>query len=180
MCDQLYVGQLGRIFRPFQWLVSCQKSGKNPAIGNVFRLGFRIGPGVWRGLELGCLFEGQAEIAGVEPPHLFRDRGHLVSGQAKGQSGVTDGAAATVRVCHRHERYPVFAERVEDGPVDVVPPGGLDIQVDIWECLTFGGEEPFPEQPVGEGLHRRGVQGVVQDGPDAGAARLNPDGPCPG
>ena len=55
VCDQLFVGRLGRIFRPFQWLASCQKSGKNPAIGNVFRLGFRIGPGGWRGRGIGRL-----------------------------------------------------------------------------------------------------------------------------
>jgi len=46
VCDQLYVGRLSSSFRPFQWLVSCQKSSKNPATGNVLRDGFRIGPGL--------------------------------------------------------------------------------------------------------------------------------------
>ena len=45
VCDQLFVGRLSRSFRPFQRLVSCQKSSKNPATENVLRDGFRIGPG---------------------------------------------------------------------------------------------------------------------------------------
>ena len=45
VCDQLYVGRVGRSFRRLQWLVSCRKRSKNPATRNVLRLGFRIGPG---------------------------------------------------------------------------------------------------------------------------------------
>ena len=129
--------------------------------------------------ELRFLVERFPELAGVEPPHLFRDRGDFRVVETEGEASVTDGTAGPVPVDHPHQRDPAAAEVVEQPPVHVVLPGGFDVEVDVGEVLPLGGEEPFPDEVVADRFDGGGAERVVEDGPDAGPARLDADAHFP-
>ena len=125
--------------------------------------------------QLWFLFQRGAEVAGVEPPQLFRDRTDVGIRNAEGAAGIADGTAGPVRVGHRHEGYPFGPEGAKQFPVDVVPAVGFHIDVNIGQGLPFGGEEPFPDQVVADRFNDGGVQGIVQHRADTGSAGLNPN-----
>ena len=120
--------------------------------------------------ELGHAGEGAAEVGGGEAPELLGDPVHLVLVHAEGETGVADGAAGAVGVLHAHQGGALGPEAGDDGVVDLVPAGGLHVDVDVREGGAVVREEALHDQAVGHGVHVGDAQGVVDERGRAGAA----------
>ncbi len=126
-------------------------------------------------LQLGFLHEGFAEVPGREPPQLLGDFPDLAVVHAQGQAGVAHGTASAVTVLHAHQRDAFGAEALKDLPVDVVPFGAFDVDVDVRQGGTVAGEEAFKDEVVLERVHLADVDQVVDQAGGARTARGRPD-----
>ena len=106
----------------------------------------RLGP------QLGQVGEGRPGVAGPDVRERLGDRVDLTRWQAQGRTDVAYGVPHPVGVHHRDADAAVTPETVEDRLVDLAPPSGLDVDVDVGEGLTQGGEEALHEQAVAQGL----------------------------
>ena len=126
-------------------------------------------------LQLGLLHEGFAEVPGRETPQLLGDVTDLAVVHAQGQAGVAHGTASAVAVLHAHQRDAFGAEALKDLPVDVVPFGAFDVDVDVRQGGAVPGEEAFEDEVVLQRVHLADVDQVVDQAGGARTAGGRPD-----
>ena len=84
---------------------------------------------------------------------------------------VADGVADPVGVHHRDRDAPLAAVAVEDRLVDLQPPRGLHVDVDVGQRAAQRGEEPLHQQAVAQRVDPGDAEQVVDQ-----AARPRPPG----
>ena len=73
---------------------------------------------------------------------------HLDLGQTERLADLADRRARAVGVDHRDAARPLVAVTGQDHVVDVLAPGGLDVDVDVGQVLAHRVHEPFERQVV--------------------------------
>ena len=95
--------------------------------------------------------------------------------QAERGADVADGVPHPVGVHHRDAADPVGAEAVDDRVVDLHPPGGLHVDVDVGQLVAQRGEEALHQQPVAERVDVGDAQQVGDQAAGARAPRRRPN-----
>ena len=125
--------------------------------------------------QLRLLHQGFTEFPGRKPPQLLGDFADVAVVHAQRQPGVPHGTASAVPVLHAHQGDAFGPEAVKDLPVDVVPFGAFDVDVDVRQGGAVPGEEPFEDEVVLQGVHLADVDQVVDQAGGPGAAGGRPD-----
>ena len=92
------------------------------------------------------------EVSAPSVREGLRDGIDLDVGQAEGLAHLADRRPRAVRVHHRDAAGRSFPWR-EDHVVDVLAPGGLDVDVDVGQLLAHRVDEPLERQVVTERVH---------------------------
>ena len=83
--------------------------------------------------------------------------------------------AHPVGVHHRDAADPVGAEALEDGVVDLHPPGGLHVDVDVGQLVAQRGEEALHQQAVADRVDVGDAEQVGDQAAGTRAARCRPN-----
>ncbi len=126
------------------------------------------------GPQLGQLAQGHPGVAGADVRERLGDRVGLAGRHAESGADVADGVADPVGVHHRDADAALAAVLVEDRLVDLEPPRGLDVDVDVGQRLAQRGEEPLHQQAVPDRVDPGDTEQVVDQ-----AARPRPPGRAP-
>ena len=94
---------------------------------------------------------------------------------AQRRPDVADRVPDPVGVHHRDRDAPLAAVPVEDRLVDLQPPGGLHVDVDVGQGPAQRGEEPLHEQPVAQRVDAGHAEQVVDQAAGARPAGRGPD-----
>jgi hypothetical protein len=82
---------------------------------------------------------------------------------ARGLADLADRHARLERLDHRDAGDPVLAVAVEQVAVDVLPPGGLHVDVDVGQLVAVGVHEPLEHEVVRDGVDVGDPQRVGDD-----------------
>ena len=132
----------------------------------------QVEPGVVEpaGAQLGQLAQRDPGVAGPDVRERLGDRVDLRRRHPERGADVADRVADPVGVHHRDADAPLAAVAVEDPLVDLEPPGGLHVDVDVGQRLAQRGEEPLHQQPVPDRVDPGDAEQVVDQAAGARAA----------
>ena len=122
------------------------------------------------GPELGQVAHGHPGVAGPDVGEGLGDGVGLAGRHAERGTDVADRVAHAVGVHHRDAHAPLPAVAVEDRAVDLLTPGGLDVDVDVGQRGAQRGEEPLHQQPVADRVDPGDAEQVVDQAARARAA----------
>ncbi len=121
------------------------------------------------GTQLGQLAQRHPGVAGPDVRERLGDGVDLERRHAEGGADVADGVPDAVGVHHRDAHAPLAAEPVEDRLVDLGPPSGLHVDVDVGQRAAQRREEPLHQQVVPDRVDAGDAEQVVDQ-----AARARP------
>ncbi|MCY1223800.1 hypothetical protein D9M72_359390 [compost metagenome] len=125
--------------------------------------------------KLWLFHQGFTEVPCREAPKLLGDLADVAVVHAKRHTGVTDRTASAVAVLHAHERDAFRSEAVKDPPVDIVPFGTFNVDVDVRKGGPVAGKEPLEDEVVLQWVHLADIDEVVNQAGGAGAPGRCPD-----
>ncbi len=121
------------------------------------------------GPQLGQVAHGHPGVAGPDVGERLGDRVGLAGRHAERAADVTDRVAHAVGVHHRDAHAALAAVAVEDRAVDLLAPGGLDVDVDVGQRGPQRREEALHQQAVADRVDPGDAEEVVDQ-----AARARP------
>ncbi len=111
--------------------------------------------------QLGQVAHRHPGVAGPDVRERLGDRVDLGPGHAERSADVADGVADPVGLHHRHRGAALPAVPVEDRVVDLQPPRGLHVDVDVGQRLAQRGEEALHDQAVPDRVDPGDAEQVV-------------------
>ena len=125
--------------------------------------------------QLGEVAQRHPGVARPDVRERLRDRVGLARRHPERGADVTDRVAHLVGLHHRHARAALGAVAVEDRLVDLQPPRGLHVEVDVGQRGAQRREEPLHQQVVPDRVDPGDPEQVVDQAARARPARRAPD-----